>query len=196
MYRLLDGITDCNIHTIDIHWFLFNESPTNISLLPLNFSHISVAFHLQTENNYLTIPILTYILSSTPIHFEQTEIQIPLQITAVGLPSPMLVTLLGPSMLLARQLIRHIRAVKLTVKWMRSVIKDPLAREEVTTLWHFSSTTRFWHGSIPIGSPATIFYRVVAFTKLIQFPSYKHLYITTKSSPLDQTKIHTLNEET
>ncbi len=46
---LLAGITDCNKHTIDIHCPLFNESPTNISLFPLNFSHISVTFHLQNK---------------------------------------------------------------------------------------------------------------------------------------------------
>lgn len=43
---LFAGIADCNKHTIDIHWPLFSESPTNISLFPLNFSHISVIFHL------------------------------------------------------------------------------------------------------------------------------------------------------
>ena len=46
---LLAGITDCNKHTIDIHCPRFNESPTNISLLPLNFSHISITFHLQNK---------------------------------------------------------------------------------------------------------------------------------------------------
>lgn len=46
MDLLSAGITDCNKHTIDIHCPRFNESPTNISLLSLNFSHISVAFHL------------------------------------------------------------------------------------------------------------------------------------------------------
>lgn len=50
---LLAGITDCNKHTIDIHCPLFSESPTNISLLFLNFSHISNAFHLiKTRNQY------------------------------------------------------------------------------------------------------------------------------------------------
>lgn len=48
---LSEGISDCNKHTIDIHCPLFSESPTNISLLPLNFSHISFTFHLfQTTN--------------------------------------------------------------------------------------------------------------------------------------------------
>ncbi|KAK6943209.1 BES1/BZR1 plant transcription factor, N-terminal [Dillenia turbinata] len=49
------GITDCNKHNIDIHCPLFSESPTNISLFPLNFSHISVTFHLQdnkTRSDY------------------------------------------------------------------------------------------------------------------------------------------------
>lgn len=41
------GITDSKRHNIDIHWPLFSESPTNINLLSLNFSHISVAFHLK-----------------------------------------------------------------------------------------------------------------------------------------------------
>ena len=40
------GITDCNKHTIDIHCPLFSESPTNISLLFLNFSHIFFTSHL------------------------------------------------------------------------------------------------------------------------------------------------------
>jgi len=49
MDLLSAGITDCNKHTIDIHCPLFSESPTNISLFPLNFSHISVTFHLQHQ---------------------------------------------------------------------------------------------------------------------------------------------------
>lgn len=41
------GISDCKRHTMDIHCPLFRESPTNISRLPLSFSHISAPFHLQ-----------------------------------------------------------------------------------------------------------------------------------------------------
>lgn len=46
------GITECNKHNIDIHCPLFRESPTNISLFPLNFSHISIASHLSTTNPF------------------------------------------------------------------------------------------------------------------------------------------------
>jgi hypothetical protein len=45
------GISDCNKQTIDIHCPLFSESPTNINLLPLNFSHISFTFHLFYTRN-------------------------------------------------------------------------------------------------------------------------------------------------
>lgn len=41
------GITDSNKHSIDIHWPLLSESPTNINLFPLNLFQISVAFHLK-----------------------------------------------------------------------------------------------------------------------------------------------------
>ena len=39
-------IADCNKHTMDVHCPLLSESPTNIILFPLNFSSISVPFHL------------------------------------------------------------------------------------------------------------------------------------------------------
>lgn len=43
------GITDWSKQTIEIHCPRFSESPTNINLLPLNFSHTSAMFHLQKE---------------------------------------------------------------------------------------------------------------------------------------------------
>lgn len=44
-------VADCSRQSIDIHCPRFNESPTNISLFPLNFSHISVTLHLSKQNN-------------------------------------------------------------------------------------------------------------------------------------------------
>lgn len=45
---------DCNKQTIDIHCPRFSESPTNISLLPLNFSHISVTLHLRKVSHSIS----------------------------------------------------------------------------------------------------------------------------------------------
>ena len=52
MDLLSAGITDTSKHTIEIHCPLFSESPTNISLFPLSFSHISVTFHLHINKDY------------------------------------------------------------------------------------------------------------------------------------------------
>lgn len=48
---LRDGIPEDSIkHTIETHWFLFNESPTNNTLFPFSFSNNALALNLQFHN--------------------------------------------------------------------------------------------------------------------------------------------------
>lgn len=46
---------DSTMHTIDIHWFLFRESPTNTSLFPLSFSINAVALNLWLFHQLKTV---------------------------------------------------------------------------------------------------------------------------------------------
>ena len=74
---LSGGMPDCNKHTMEYHCPLLSESPTNIILFPLNFSHIPVTFHLfhikvtvmtnpnryKSPSNQLTIFVINFHLN-------------------------------------------------------------------------------------------------------------------------------------
>lgn len=53
--RESEGIADFTKQTIDIHWPLFRESPTNTILLFLNLSSSAVALNLRPPFNYTTL---------------------------------------------------------------------------------------------------------------------------------------------
>ena len=49
LYQVLlyEGTAEFTIQTMDSHWFLFSESPTNISLFPLIFWNKSFGLNLN-----------------------------------------------------------------------------------------------------------------------------------------------------
>ena len=72
------GITDWSKQTIEIHCPRFSESPTNINLFPLNFSHISAMFHLQKElrrDPSIWLPIEEAIFNFSTLQLKQRRIR-------------------------------------------------------------------------------------------------------------------------
>lgn len=49
MYLSALGIDDSTKHTIETHWFLFTESPTNTNLFPLSLSRNDFASNLLNQ---------------------------------------------------------------------------------------------------------------------------------------------------
>ena len=61
---LVGGMADWSRQTMDSHWFRFKESPTNISLFPLNFSSNSFALNL-CKNQWKNKPRITNLTQET-----------------------------------------------------------------------------------------------------------------------------------
>lgn len=104
------------------------------------------------------------------LHWNQQEKEkeeVPLQIAPVGLPPPILVPQIRPPMLVTRQLVRHVRTLRLLVQWIRGIIKHPFARSHVASLRCHSPPLTVITVN-PSDFPTTIVSGGVALTESIQ----------------------------
>lgn len=93
---------------------------------------------------------------------------LPLQIAVMGLPSPVLIPHIRPSMLVTCQLVWHVRTLRLIVQWIWGIIKYPFARKHITPLWTNPPPTRFHSRVSPPDFPPAVLPRSIAFAKSIQ----------------------------
>lgn len=86
----------------------------------------------------------------------------------MGLPSPVLVTQIIPPMLVARQLVRHVRTLRFLIQRIRSVIEYPFARKHVTAPRTLFPATGLRPPLRPLNFPATVLSCRVASTESIK----------------------------
>lgn len=87
----------------------------------------------------------------------------------MGLPSPILIPQIRPSMLVTRQLVRHVRALRLIVQRIRRIIKHPFAGKHVTALQTLSPASVLRRGMVsPRNFPTTVLSGGVACTESVQ----------------------------
>lgn len=146
LMRLLSGgMAAWTKHNIDSHWFLFSESPTYSSLLFLSFSSSSFASNLNSATlikfnpyvdpaHYCILAIYTSYesrLLKNGCEPEDFYIAVPGQRAVSGLPSPLLVQGILPSIPKAGDSGWKELALVFLVQWVCHVIENPLSSEEV-----------------------------------------------------------------
>lgn len=123
-------IPESRRHNMDIHWFLFSESPTKTSLLLVSFFNNAFALNLKTS----ITGIINKETSIKDSNRKKRKWKKPWKVTITRLPSPVLILEVFSAILLTRKITNHERTFLLFVQRTRFVVINPFPWKQIAAL--------------------------------------------------------------